>query len=223
MALSYGIPYGFDFLEVPSNPSVSPSLKVDGQNIRFTFDHSQNECIVGKNSYLSIQLQIVQTREDGSLHCLEPIINSGTRTAPTNVSVPYLCNNPGGSIFNTVKCIVKVNEVSSINSYAASVNTIYRTLYESRQEQDTVYSTNGIHPLNQADCGTTGGVLYDDVVALTSNITSVGGTPLTGNALTTQVANVQSLLTKHMVWALKYNEFGFDKINTTRINTNLQC
>ena len=46
------------------------------------------------------------TREDGSQHPLEPIINGGTRFAPTAISVPYLCNNPAGAFY---KYIYKIN------------------------------------------------------------------------------------------------------------------
>ena len=132
MSIDFGVPYGFDMYELPSNPSVSSSTNFGGNNIKFTVEQAQDVCYHGKSSYISIQLQIVQTREDNSIHCLEPIINSGTRASPDVISVPYLCNNAGCSVFDSVKVLCKSNQISNIQNLA-SVNTIYRTLYESKQ------------------------------------------------------------------------------------------
>ena len=95
MSLHYGAPYGYDMVEFPSYPSISESTNFASNTFKFTIEQEPDVCFVGKNSYIALQLNIVQTREDSSQHPLEPIINAGTRADPTTISVPYLCNNPG--------------------------------------------------------------------------------------------------------------------------------
>ena len=85
MSLYYGTAYGYDMLEMAASPCISASTTFGG-DITFPINQPGNNAyIVGKQSYISAQLK----REDGSYHPLELIINSGTRAAPTAVSVPY--------------------------------------------------------------------------------------------------------------------------------------
>ena len=129
MSLHYGAPYGFDMIEIPSYPSISEATTIASNTYKFTIEQEPDVCFVGKNSYITIQLGIVQTRENyvesGLTYPLECILNSGTRANPTNISTPYICSNPGGAIFDSVKVLVKNSEVSNIQNLA-TVNTLYR-------------------------------------------------------------------------------------------------
>ena len=147
MALSYGTPYGWDIVEIPSYPNINKDSNFGGNNVKFTIEQEPSYCYNGKNCYISVQLDIKQIRETGDVKCLEPIINSGSRTEPTKISVPYLSNNPGGVLFDTIKCNFRKNEIINLQN-AGSVNTMYRMLYESKAEQKSGYSTNAINPLS---------------------------------------------------------------------------
>ena len=208
MSLEYGIPYGYDMVEIPSSPSVNANTNFGGNNVKFTIEQSQDTCYVGKNSYISIQLQIVQTREDNSYHCLEQIINTGTRALPLCISQPYITSNAGAAIIDSAKCIVKNNEITSYSNVGLA-NTIYRTLYESKQEQKSVYSTNPINLIGVDDCGVTTGVMYDDYIAVANKLGVVPGA---------NTAAFGALFSKRMIWAIRNNQYTFDKTNTARIN-----
>ena len=84
------------------------------------------------------------TREDGSQHSLEPIINDSPRVTPAMISVPYLCNNPAGALFQNMTCYVKGEQIINFQ-YAQSDTTLYRMLYETKEKQKTVNSTNDIN------------------------------------------------------------------------------
>ena len=91
------------------------------------------------------------TREDGSQHPLEPIINDGTHLAPTVISVPYLCNNPAGAFFQNMTNYLKGEQITNFQ-YAQSATTLYRMLYETKEEQKkTVNSLNGKNPVSLDD------------------------------------------------------------------------
>ena len=148
MSVPYNAVYGWDMLEVPSNPSVSSSTNMGGNNIKFTIEQPEDIVYNGKNCYLTVQLQIVQTREDNSTHPLEGIINSGTRLAPTGISFCHLTQNPLGSIFDTIKLVISSTDVNNYQ-FAGVTNTLYRMLYKSKLEQQTVNSTSKIVDLVQ--------------------------------------------------------------------------
>ena len=61
-------------------------------NIKFSIPQKgDNMYYVGKKSYMSVQLRIIQTRDDGlTSYNLEPIINTGTRAIPTTISIPFI-------------------------------------------------------------------------------------------------------------------------------------
>ena len=104
----------FDFCEIASVPSVSSSINFGGKYIRFTIEQPENICYNGNNCYGSLQFRIFQTRENSAYHPLEPIINAGTRAQPACVSVPHICPNPAGAIFDSIKCNLKGTEISNI-------------------------------------------------------------------------------------------------------------
>ena len=160
--------------------------------------------MVGKQSYFSAQINIVMTREDGPQHRLEPIINAGTRATPTAISVPYLCNNPAGAFFQNMTNYLKGEQITNFQ-YAQSATTLYRMLCETKEEQKTVNSLNGINPVSLDDIDISAVLLnYEDASKLAAKSGATG--------------DISNLFTSHMKWALKNNQFNFDKSCTNRIN-----
>ena len=90
--LHYGDPCGWDMIEIPSYPSISESTTLASNTFKFTIEQEPDVCFVGKNSYITIQLGIVQTRENyaqsGLTYPLECIINAGLRSNPDTLSTP---------------------------------------------------------------------------------------------------------------------------------------
>ena len=143
-------PYGYDYMRVRSNGSVS----YDNFNGDIEFNVNNNESerwISPKNSYLSIRLRIVQTDETGVAGCLAPIVNTGvSKVAGTLLSIPFINPNPASTLFTAVTFNIGEETISN-NQNIATCNTLYRSLYESRDEQETVNSTNPIKCMNITD------------------------------------------------------------------------
>ena len=119
-------------LELPCSPAISRASNFTG-DVTFTIQqYGDKVFIVPKMTYISVQLEIIQTRAAGDYHTLEPIINTGTRAIPTAVSVPYLCNNPAMALFQNVSCFLGSKNITNYQN-APTVNTLYRMLYESKQ------------------------------------------------------------------------------------------
>ena len=210
---TYGVPYSYSMLEVPPTPAITSAPSFNG-DIRFTINQPSQECyIVGKSSYISIQLQIIQTREDNTAHNLEPIINAGAnRAGGTAISVPYLCPSPCSALFQNLSCYVKGEQISN-HQNAQSVIPLYRMLYESYDEQNTVNSTNAIIPMALDDTQTTVGVQYADAVKVLVNlgILAAGAVPT--------IAQL-GMFSRRMLYAFK-NQYNFDKNQTNRINMQI--
>ena len=155
------------------------------------------------------------TREDSSVHPLEPIINSGTRALPTAISIPYICPNPCAALFQTISCTINNNESSNYQQ-AAQTNTLYKMLYESELEEKTCNSTNAIIPMSVDDTDVTVGTIYDKAAKIGADLgvdVSVGNNGV-------NIAAFQKLFSKRMIWALK-NQYNFDKYNTNKLNFQL--
>ena len=111
------------------------------------------------------------TREDGSQPSLEPIINDSPRATP---AVPYLCNNPAGALFQNMTCYVKGEQISNVQ-YAQPATTLYRMLYETKEEQKTVNSTNAINPVSLDDIDISAKLSnFDKAAKLASQIGATG-------------------------------------------------
>ena len=192
--------YGNDFLEIPSNPCISTSTKFTN-SVKFVIDQPSNCYISGKNSYVSLGLNISYCREDNKLYPLEPLINTGTRLIPESISIPYLSSNPVGSLFQSVTC--SVNNKENITNYSMfpQTTTLYRYMIESENEQKTVSSTNSINPLNTEDIDVSVGSVCDNFLTIGRDL---GCNPANG---------LQNLFTKHMIYALK-QQYNFNKKNT---------
>ena len=104
-----------------------------------------------KNCYNSIRLRVNQTDAAGTIGRLSPIVNTGvSKAAATYVSIPYINPNPGACLFSPVSCGIG-GQRFSLNQNIAYVNTIYRELYESENEQRSVNSTNPINVMSLQD------------------------------------------------------------------------
>ena len=199
-------PWGYDLTRVRSNGSVN----YDSFNGDIEFNVNNNESerwISPKNSYLSIRLRIIQTDETGTAGMLAPIVNTGvSKAAATLVSIPYISPNAAAGLFSAVTCNIG-DEVISNNQNISQCNTLYRTLYESRLEQETVNSTNPIKCMSITDT---------DINANKSSTLAehFSTAPNTGynNALTN--------FTNRKLFALN-NMMGFNKYTEIEINT--QC
>ena len=148
------VPWGFDYARVKSNNAVNyDSFTGD---IEFTVNASESErWISTKNSYLSIRLRVVQSDEAGTLGTLAPIVNTGnSKATATLLSIPYIAPNPAACLFTAVSCDIGKENISN-NQNIGPINTLYRTLYESKQEEETVNATNPIKYMTQMDTFTT--------------------------------------------------------------------
>ena len=194
-------PFGYGYTRIRSNGSV----KYDDFNgdIEFVCNNSESDrWISPKNSYISLRLRIVQTTKAGVAGCLSPIVNEGiSEAAATIVSIPYINPNPAAAIFTAASFNIGEETISN-NQNIAPCNTVYRSLYESRQEQDTINSTNPIKVMSMNDADTT------------ANKTCILSDYFTGYP--DNLAN----LTSRKLWALK-NMMGFNKFNEIDIET--QC
>ena len=194
-------PWGYDYMRVRSNGDV----KYDNFNgdIEFVVNNNESERWINpKNSYLSLRLRIVQTDETGVAGCLAPIVNTGaSKVEGTLMSIPYINSNPAAAIFTAASFNIGEETISN-NQNIAPCNTLYRMLYESRQEQDTVNSTNPIKVMSMNDANTTANkacILSDYFTGYNDTLTNFSNRKL---------------------WALK-NMMGFNKFNEIEIET--QC
>ena len=174
-SIPYSAVYGWDLVEIPSNPSVSSSTNIGGNNIKFTIEQGEDIVDNGKNCYLTAQLQIVQGREDGvTMTPLEPMINTGTPAHTSAISIPHLTQNPLGAILDTMKLGIDTNDVNNYQ-YAGSASTLFITLFESNLEQETVNFTSTIKFMNQDDQDTTINVPYDNYAKLAQSLGVTAG------------------------------------------------
>ena len=171
---SSNLPWGYEYYRVKSNSSVNyDSFNGD---IEYKMNASESEkWISGKNCYISIRLRINQTDETGTVGRLSPIVNTGVyKAASTLVSIPYIASNPGACLFSSVTCDIG-GQTFSLNQKIAQVNTLYRILYESKSEQDTVNSANPIKLMTSQDADITANkscVLTDYFTGYPNNLTN---------------------------------------------------
>ena len=197
MTLYSPIGYGFD--EILSSPQLTGSRLPT--EITFPIPQTPQKWIIGKNSYISIKLNITMTDEAGVVGPLRPIVNDGTRIAPTAISIPFLSVNPAICFFNNAICNVDTKQISLIPELQQT-NTLYRLLFESTTENKTVNAQNGLTPPNIDDVDTNLGI-YTDIFKISKKIN-----PDAGNTGITP--DLSTKLTKHMIWALKNQQFNFD-------------
>ena len=51
-SIPYNAVYGWDLVEIPSNPSVSSSTNLGGNNIKFVIEQGEDIVYNGKNCYV---------------------------------------------------------------------------------------------------------------------------------------------------------------------------
>ena len=199
--------WGYDYVRVRATGNVS----YDSFNGDIEFNVNNNESerwISPKNSYLSIKLRIIQTDETGTVGLLSPIVNTGvSKAAATLLSIPFISSNPAACLFTSVNNSIGDESISN-NQNIAQCNTLYRTLYESKQEQESVNSTNPIkymHMVSDSDTTDNKSTILNDVY---------GSAPNTGYPDT--LVN----FTNRKLYAME-NLMGFNKYNEIEINT--QC
>ena len=206
------MPWGYDYARVRAN-SFRAYESFNG-DLEFTLNASESErWISTKNSYLSIRLRISQSDENGNITQLNPIVNAGAwnngvRTAVGQVSIPYISPNPGACLFSAVSCDVK-GETISLNQNIAQVNTLYRSLYESKLENSTVNGTNPINYPNILEVDTTENKTC-------TNLTDYYSGTFNGFAYPNNLLNFSN----HKLFALK-NLLGTNKYKEIEINTQL--
>ena len=197
-------PYGYDY--VRARPT--GAIDYDNFNGDVTFVVNANESerwISPKNSYLSIRLRIVQTNSAGVCGLLRPVVNEGTsEAAATQVSIPFINPNPAACLFQAVNFDIGDENLTNTQNLA-SCNTLYRTLYESRNEQETVNSTNPIKLMGTLDT--------DVTLNKTIKFADYFDTEFGSTGAGCPVSN-------HQLFALK-NMMEFNKYNEIEINT--QC
>ena len=192
-------PWGYDYVRVKANGNVNYD-SFNGE-IEFNINNSESErWISPKNSYLSIRLRIVQTDETGQFGLLSPIVNIGTsKGGATLLSVPYINNNVGASLFSAVTCNIGEETISN-NQNIAQCNTLHRSLYESRLENESVCATNPIKFMNINNTDVT----PNKSLSLPELFSSA---PNTGyNGALTNFSNRKVFATKNMLGFNKYNE-----------------
>jgi hypothetical protein len=161
---------------------------------------------------MSIQFKIMQTRDDGLLaYNLEPIINAGTRVALTAISIPFITNNHVVSRFDSLSTDLNNVNISN-NQFLQPSNTLYRILYESKEEQTTVNSTNPITLMNSYDVGTATTPYANETAGVLRTIN--GGAPVL------PAAAPNGLITPRMQYALK-QQCNFNNCQSNYLNSQI--
>ena len=190
-------PYGYDY--VRARPAGSVSYDDFNGDIEFVVNSNESgRWISPKNSYLSIRLRVVQTNSAGTCGLLRPVVNVGASEAlATRVSIPYINPNPAACLFQSVNFNIGEESVCNIQNLA-SCNTLYRTLYESRIENETVNSLNPIKLMGTGDTDVT----LNKTTTFADYFDTEFGT--TGGVC--KVSNHQLFALKNMMGFNKYNE-----------------
>ena len=110
-----------------------------------------------------------------------------------------------------MKLVIDTNDVNNYQ-YAGSASTLYRSLFESKLEQETVNSTSKIKVMNQDDQDTTVNVPYDNYAKLAQSLGVTAGA---------NTVDFSGLFSKRMIWALKNHMYNFDRKNINRLNIQI--
>ena len=192
--------YGLDYFDQPSNPSISSSSAFSG-TVKFEISKQNEYRILPMNTSILVGLKIVMNNELNQPTPLRPIVNSGTRDAPTAISVPYLAPNPVSTLFKRAQCMCNGTSIGYFDDIAQT-NTLYRYIVESKSEDDVSNSTNCIKPMNSDDIDVKGYSTLNNWKSLADDVGVVGAGPL---------AAFKDLFTNRMIWALKNHQYNFNK------------
>jgi hypothetical protein len=180
-------------------------------DISYSYENPKGYSSSPKQTYLMVKLNIVQTDENGGGHPLMPIVNAGTRAVPTAVSIPFLNNNFIAGLFSNLAVSINDKPISLVQNIG-SVSTLFRSLYESKQENLTSLSLCSIDPMNQIDIDTTPNKGYQPLVDYFGTSTFINNANVNidwsgGGALS---------LTNHQLYALK-KMYMFNRFNNNEI------
>ena len=123
--------------------------------ITFEFKTDQLQYVDLLNSYLSIRLRIEQNATanlgQANITCLKPLpIVSGVPATTSNDFIPYLSKNFLAGLFSTGKMSINDKVISTINDIQ-SVQTLYKSAFDTKTIYETIESTNPIRPLTIED------------------------------------------------------------------------
>ena len=218
------MPLGFSAQRVKSTQPVI----LGNFTSEYVFDmmSESDEYISIKNSYMSVNMQIWQVSEVGAQVDLrlQPIVNSTStathRELGNQLSIPYINPNPIANLWQTVTADIAGQTICNIQN-VAPVNTLYRMLFESKQEQATINGTNklSVMGLKDIDCtkkNSTNILLdyFDD------NINVVNYTADTAICSNSAPYNTAAYLSNRQLWALE-NLYGFNRYNEVEVNGQL--
>lgn len=140
-------PWGIDYYEVPSNPSVSYG---NFQNeIYFPFTTPSESWVVPRMSYISLKLRIVYCGASAAT----ALLNSATGSSNNYKCLFYLCNNIVGGLFRSARVLIDGTEISNIQDYG-SASTLYNMCFSNQNVESTVDSINKIELMNSTDMDT---------------------------------------------------------------------
>ena len=212
------VPFGFSYQRVKSSQNFQLG-NFQGE-YQFDFMSESEEWISMKNCYISLIVDVIHCNEGGYSanayqNVLQPIVNVSsatpkTRITATQISIPYLNQNPLVNFFQMISCDI-AGENITYQTNVAAVNTLYRTLYESRAEQPTINSTNKLVPmsLTEADCQPNKpSSMLSDYWADNNNVAGNAG-------IMANKANIS--LSNRQIWALG-QMYGFNKWNEQQLN-----
>ena len=212
------VPFGFSYQRVKSSQNFQLG-NFQGE-YQFDFMSESEEWISMKNCYISLIVDVIHCNEGGYSanayqNVLQPIVNASsanpkTRITATQISIPYVNQNPLVNFFQMISCDI-AGENITYQTNVAAVNTLYRTLYESRQEQPTINSTNKLVPMSlaEADCQPNKpSSMLSDYWADNNNVAGAAG-------IMANKANIS--LSNRQIWALG-QMYGFNKWNEQELN-----
>jgi len=209
------MPLGFSAQRIKSTQPVV----IGNFNSEYVFDmmSESDEYISIKNSYMSVNMQIFQVSETTQQtdQRLQPIVNNGARATPSNLSIPYINPNPIANLWQTVTADIAGQTICNIQN-VAPVNTLYRMLFESRSEQETINSTNklAVMSIKEQGCVPT---WFSSVSDGYLQETYSDNTNVTG-----MIAGNTTKLSSRQIWAMN-NQYGFNRYNEVEINGQIPC
>ena len=123
--------------------------------ITFEFKTDQLQYVDLLNSYLSIRLRIEQNATanlgQANITCLKPLpIVSGVPATTSNDFIPYLSESFLAGLFSTGKMSINDKVISTVNDIQ-SVQTLYKSAFDTKTIYETIESTNPIRPLTIED------------------------------------------------------------------------
>jgi len=209
------MPLGFSAQRVKSTQPVI----LGNFTSEYVFDmmSESDEYISIKNSYMSVNMQIFQVNETASQtdQRLQPIVNANTRAAPSNLSIPYINPNPIANLWQTVTADIAGQTICNIQN-VAPVNTLYRMLFESKNEQQTINSTNKLAVMSIKEQGCV------PIWFSSMSDASLQDTYSDNPHVTAMIAGNTAKLSTRQLWAMD-NQYGFNRYNEMEINGQIPC